>query len=76
MTTYLALLQLKEEMLEAMEYEKEIIESSKEIIKQLRREGAPQENIWVEQDIIRESRIVISVLKHFSKKIDEILKDI
>lgn len=76
MSLYIALFQLKEEMLYAIECEQRIIESAKETIKQLRSEGAPQENIWAEQDIIRESRITISVLKNFIRRIDEILKDV
>jgi len=76
MTTYLALLQLKEEMLHAIECEKKIIESAKEAAKQLRSKGAPQENILAEQYIIRDSKTVISVLSHFLRRIDEVLKDV
>ena len=76
MTSYLALLQLKEEILHAIECEQKIIESAKEAVKQLRSEGAPQENILAEQYIIRDSKTVISVLSHFLRRIDEMLKDV
>jgi len=76
MTTYILLLQLKEEILHDINCEKEMINEAKKEIKRLRREGAPKEDIWFEQNVIRESRAVIYALKHFANKIDKMLEDV